>query len=290
MTTTTAPITPTLPVTLDGRRPHRARPVPAALVLAKRRLALTVRSPRALVVPLMTPILFALVIAPALANTIAVPAGRTAYMTFVALATVGLLIPLNCSFSGLGVIVDRQQGAMRELLVAPIRRSSIVLGNMLAALALTTLQLVVLIAASALRGAAYETGLRTLWFVAAALVFAVLMYGLAEILSVRLPSPEEYIAAVPAIAIVPFFFAGSLFPITSLPHWLGAVAKVLPLTHALALFRYGMTGASGMRALRNIWGLQSAPEMAALSLVVLLAYAALIVTAALRLFTKAGTS
>lgn len=290
MTTTTAPITPTVPVGLDLRRPHRARPVPAALVLAKRRLALTVRSPRALVVPLMTPILFALVIAPALANTIAVPAGRTAYMTFVALATVGLLIPLNCSFSGLGVIVDRQQGAMRELLVAPIRRSSIVLGNLLAALALTALQLAVLIAASALRGAAYETGLRTLWFVAAALVFAVLMYGLAEILSVRLPSPEEYIAAVPAIAIVPFFFAGSLFPITSLPHWLGAVAKALPLTHALALFRYGMTGVSGERALHNIWGLQSAPEMAVLSLVVLLAYAAVIVTAALRLFTKAGTS
>ena len=290
MTTTTAPLTPALPITLERRRPERSRAVPAALVLAKRRLTLTVRSPRALVVPLLTPILFALVIAPALANTIAVPGGRTAYMTFVALATVGLLIPLNCSFSGLGVIVDRQHGAMRELLVAPIRRSSIVLGNMLAALALTALQLGVLIAASALRGAAYTTGLRTLWFVAAAVVFAVLMYGLAEIMSVRLPSPEEYIAAVPAIAIVPFFFAGSLFPITSLPHWLGAVAKVLPLTHALALFRYGMTGASGVRALHNIWGLHSAPEMAALSMAVLLAYAVLIVSGALRLFTKAGTS
>jgi ABC-2 type transport system permease protein len=290
MTTTTVPITSTLPVTMDRRRPPRTRAVPAALVLAKRRLTLTVRSPRALIVPLLTPILFALVIAPALANTISVPGGRTAYMTFVALATVGLLIPLNCSFSGLGVIVDRQHGAMRELLVAPIRRSSIVLGNMIAALALTALQLVVLIAASALRGAAYQTGLRTLWFVAAALVFAVLMYGLAEIMSVRLPSPEEYIAAVPAIAIVPFFFAGSLFPITSLPHWLGAVAKVLPLTHALALFRYGLTGTSGVHALHNIWGLQSAPAMAMLSMAVLLAYAAVIVTGALRLFTKAGTS
>ena len=56
-------------------------------------------------------------------------------MTYVALATAGLLIPLNCMFSGLGVIVDRQQGAMRELLVAPIRRSSIVFGNLVAALA-----------------------------------------------------------------------------------------------------------------------------------------------------------
>jgi ABC-2 type transport system permease protein len=282
--------TATLPIALEQPRARRTRSVPAAPVLARRRLALTVRSPRSLVVPLLTPVLFALVIAPALANTIALPAGRTAYMTFVALATVGLLIPLNCAFSGLGVIVDRQQGAMRELLVAPIRRSAIVVGNLLAALALTALQLVVLIAASALRGAAYETGLRTLWFVAAALVFAVLMYGLAEILSVRLPSPVEYIGAVPAIAIVPFFFAGSLFPITSLPHWLGAVAKVLPLTHALALFRYGMTGASGVRALHNIWGLQSATEMAVLSMAVLVAYAAVIFAGAVRLFTKAGTS
>ena len=39
------------------------------------RLALTVRSPRSIVVPLLTPVLFALVIAPALANTIAVPEG-----------------------------------------------------------------------------------------------------------------------------------------------------------------------------------------------------------------------
>ena len=284
--------TATIPVTIstEAPAPTRARTVPAALVLAKRRLALTVRSPRSIVVPLLTPVLFALVIAPALSNTIAVPAGRTAYMTFVALATVGLLIPLNCTFSGLGVIVDRQQGAMRELLVAPIRRSSIVVGNLIAALALTALQVVVLIAASAVRGAVYQTGLRMLWFIVAAVVFAIFMYGLAEIMSVRLPSPVEYIAAVPAVAIVPFFFAGSLFPITSLPHWLGAVAKVLPLTHALALFRYGIAGPSGVRALHNIWGLHSAMAMAALSLLVLVAYATVAFAGAIRLFAKAGTS
>ena len=183
--------TATLPVIRTEPRPARSRSVPAAAVLAKRRLALSVRSPRSLVVPLLTPVLFALVIAPALASTIAVPGGRTAYMTFVALATVGLLIPLNCAFSGLGVIEDRQQGAMRELLVAPIRRSSVVVGNLIAAVALTALQLAVLIAASALRGAVYETGVRTLWFVAAAALFTVCMYGLAEVMTVRLPSPVE---------------------------------------------------------------------------------------------------
>ena len=40
------------------------------------------------------------------------------------------------------------------------------------------------------------------------------MYGVAETLAARLPRQEEYVARVPAIAIVPWFLAGSLFPIT----------------------------------------------------------------------------
>jgi ABC-2 type transport system permease protein len=281
MTTTTLSVGTLAP-------PVRALRVSAVPTLTLRRLALTVRTPRSLVAPLLTPVLFALVIAPALANTVASPAQRSTYMTFIALATAGLLIPLNCMFSGIGVIVDRQQGAMRELLVAPIRRSSIVFGNLVAALAITALQLAVLIGASALRGARYETTGRVLWFVAAALLFAIVMYGMAEILATRVPSTEEYVGILPAIAIVPFFFGGSLFPITSLPHWLADVAKALPLTHALALFRYGLTSTSGAQALHNIWGMHSTAAMASLSLGVVALYAVVIFGVAIRLFTKAG--
>ena len=107
MTTTTAQ----LPGVVDGVRGERAtKPIRSLGTLTKRRLALTVRSPRSFVLPLVAPALFALVIAPALANTIHPGPGRTAYMTFVALSTLGLLIPMNCLFSGLGVIVDRQVG------------------------------------------------------------------------------------------------------------------------------------------------------------------------------------
>jgi ABC-2 type transport system permease protein len=264
--------------------------VHAVPALTARRLALSVRSPRSLILPVMNPVLFALVLAPALANTVAGPSGRTGYMTFLALATVGLLIPLNALFSGIGVVVDREHGAMRELLVAPIRRSTIILGNLLAALAITALQILVLIALSAARGAEYVTGARVLWFVFTALVFATLMYGVAEILATRLPSAEAYTGALPVVAIIPFFFAGSLFPITALPGWLDAIAKVLPLTHALALFRYGLTSSSGEQALHNIWGLHQATVMATFSLVVILAYTVVALVAAIRLFSKSGTS
>jgi ABC-2 type transport system permease protein len=278
------------PTTTSATEQLRVRTLRVVPTLAGRRLALTVRTPRSLIAPLLAPVLFAVVIAPALAHTLAAPAQRTTYMTFVALATAGLLIPLNCMFSGIGVIVDRQQGALRELLVAPIRRSSIVAGNLVAAIAVTALQLVVLIAAAALRGAAFQTSGRLLWFLAGAVLFAVLMYGLAEIVATRLPSPEEYIGVVPAIAIVPYFVAGSLFAITALPRWLADVAKVLPLTHALALFRYGLTPKSGAQALHNIWGMSNDTVMAAMSLGVILVYAVAALTGAVRLFTRAGTS
>lgn len=281
--------TTALPVPHVVVRSRRSRSMSVIPTLALRRLALSVRSPRALAVPLLAPILFALVVAPALAGTLARPGQQNTYMTYFALATAGLLIPLNCMFSGLGVIVDRDSGAMRELLVAPIRRSSIVLGNLVAVLAITALQLGVLIGVSALRGATFAAGVDLVWFVAAAALFAIAMYGLAEILAARIPSPVEYTGVIPAFAIVPFFFAGSLYPITSLPHWLTYVARALPLTHALALFRYGLTS-HGSQALHDIWGMSNPTEMAALSLGVIAVYALVIYTAAIRLFTKAGTS
>jgi hypothetical protein len=78
-------------------------------------------------VPLLTPILFALVIAPALKQALHT---STAYEAFVATGTIGLLIPLNTMLAGLGVIVDRESGAQRELLAAPIPRPLLVLGNL----------------------------------------------------------------------------------------------------------------------------------------------------------------
>jgi ABC-2 type transport system permease protein len=175
--------------------------------LSRRRFQLTVRTPRGLLVPLITPILFALVIAPALKEALHT---GTAYESFVAVGTIGLLIPLNTMFSGLGVIVDRENGAQRELLAAPVPRPFLVLSNLSVALAVTVFQIVALLVFALARGIDFHaTASGALWFAAAALLLAVGMYGLAETLANRVPKQEEYIARVPAIAIVPWFLAGA---------------------------------------------------------------------------------
>src|SRR5689334_841603 len=135
MTVTTAPA----PAAALPARRSRVGHGSALATLTKRRFTLTARTPREIFVPLLTPILFALVIAPALGKTVGAFRSGIDYMTFVAIATAGLLIPLNTMFSGIGVIVDRESGARRDLLAAPIPRPLLVFGNLIVALAITSL-------------------------------------------------------------------------------------------------------------------------------------------------------
>jgi ABC-2 type transport system permease protein len=282
-TTMRPPLAPTTPAT----RSQRPSSSSALFTLARRRLALSARTPRELLVPLLTPVLFALVIAPALASIGSSVPGLD-YMSFAAVGTVALLVPINCMFAGIGVIVDRESGARRDLLVAPISRALIVFANLAVALLLTALQVVVLIAAAVARGADLETSATSVvWFVAPVCLLAVAMYALAETLANRIPTLEEYIGLVPAIAIVPFFFAGALFPISALPGFLEVFARVLPLTHALAAMRYGILGhdASG---LHDIWGMTDTTLMAVLSLAVVALAALLFTAVAIRVFNRSA--
>jgi hypothetical protein len=101
----------------------------------------------------------------------------------------------------------------------------------------------------------------------------------------RIGEEEEYVNAIPTIGIAPWFFAGSLFSIHALPGWLALIAKLLPVTQALALMRYGIADPHATD-LHAIWGLTNPTVMATLSLAVLVAYAAAFTYLATRFFTR----
>lgn len=283
MTTTAVEPLPTM--TTGARRPRAAG---ALAALAGRRASLTSRTPRQIVVPLIGPAVLALVAAPALDAATGGLHSRIDYTAFVCIGTVALLVPLTCVFAGLSVLVDRESGAQRELLAAPVPRAYLVLGNLAVATVLAALQVVVLIGLSALSGAHFTVTAAGLgWFAAATLLFTVFMYGVAELLASRFDSPEDYVGATPAVAVLPFFLAGALFPISAMPAALTAIAKVLPLTHALALMRYGFVDHRGA-GLHDIWGAGNTTTQAWLSLAVVALAAVAMTVVAIRSFSKAA--
>ena len=100
--------TRTRPVGADPRR--RTTRFSGFATLSRRRFSLSAHTPREIFVPLLTPILFAAVIAPALAKAMT-SNGPIDYLSFVAVGTIGLLVPLSCVLGGIGMIVDRESGA-----------------------------------------------------------------------------------------------------------------------------------------------------------------------------------
>jgi ABC-2 family transporter len=178
-------IAESIPINL--RPSARPRSAGALMTLARRRAKLTASNPRQVLVPLLGPAILAMVVAPALKVATGGLRSHIDYEAFVGVGTVGLVVPLSCIFAGLSVIVDRHSGAQRELLAAPVPRGYLVIGNLVVAPALSVLQVVVLIGLAALRGASFHvTASGIAWFAAAALLFTVFMYGVAETLASRI--------------------------------------------------------------------------------------------------------
>ena len=278
------------PVAAAHAAPPRTRPASALLTLARRRAMLTSRTPRQIAVPLLGPALLALILAPALQKATGGLHSHINYTAFVGTGAVGLVIPLSCVFAGLSVLVDRHSGAQRELLAAPIPRAYLVLGNLVVAMVLSALQALTVVGLSALRGGVFHvTGAGVAWFLASAGLFTVFMYGLAETVASRVTTEEDYVGATPVLAILPFFFAGALFPISAMPAVLTDIAKVLPLTHALALLRYGFIDPSG-RGLHDIWGMSNVTTEAWLSLGVIALFAAALTLISIRVFSRSAVS
>src|SRR5690242_13137527 len=142
-----------------GLRGRRRTPAAALATLARRRASLTASNPRQILVPLLGPAILAMVVAPALKVATGGLHTGIDYESFVGVGAVGLVVPLSCIFAGLSVIVDRHSGAQRELLASPVRRAYLVLANLVVAVVLSTLQAVVLVGLTAVRGGAFHVSI-----------------------------------------------------------------------------------------------------------------------------------
>ena len=126
------------------------------LPLYRRRVAITVKTPVALISQALMPVLWVLVVGPALASAVGRSAGHLDYFTYVAIGQIVFVLPFSAMFAGLTVLNDRNFGILRELLVAPIRRATIPLASIAAVLTVASGQIALIVVLSVLRGAHFH--------------------------------------------------------------------------------------------------------------------------------------
>lgn len=252
--------------------------------LYRRRLAVAKKSSIELAGLMALPALWILAVAPALDDAVGDLAAGIDYFTFLAVSQVVFLVPFTSMFSGINVLVDRESGVLRELLVAPVRRALIPIADALAVATVAGIQVSLIVLLAVGRNAAFHTSpTRLLAFAAAAALLSLTTYGLAESLALLIGRQDAYGPAIPAVGVTPFFLAGTLFPISALPAGFEQFALALPWTHAVAVMRYGLMQGTDS-GLGEIWGQQSEALMAVFSLVTLVAFTAFSLLVAIRIF------
>jgi len=174
--------------------------------------------------------------------------GTTSYLTFLVPGILGMTaLFTNMSLSaGMSLMFDKEFGFLKEILVAPVSRSSILLGKALAGTTTAMIQGFIILIAAALLGVRMSGPLEPPAAVALIVVtmfFIGMDFGeLGVSIASRLDSIEGLQVVLIFLVLPIFFLSGALFPVADLPDWMKVAVDVNPLTYAVDAFRYALTG------------------------------------------------
>ncbi|MFZ2226337.1 MAG: ABC transporter permease [Candidatus Moraniibacteriota bacterium] len=169
-------------------------------------------------------------------------AGGGNYIQFIAPGIIAMSIIFTAMFGGMEVIYDRQFGFLKETLVAPVPRWTIMLGRTLGGATVATLQGLVVFFIALVVGFRPEN----MFFAPLALVYMALIAISFTALGTAIASTMEDMQAFPLVMnflIMPLFFlSGALFPLTGLPKVIQIVIRVNPLSYGVDGIRGILTG------------------------------------------------
>ncbi|MGM0689220.1 MAG: ABC transporter permease [Bacillota bacterium] len=169
-------------------------------------------------------------------------AGEGDYMQFLVPGVIAMSILFTSMFNGIEIIWDRQFGFLKETLVAPVSRVTIMLGRTLGGATVAIVQGIIILGISLLIGFRFgsPTGLPI------ALLFMFLIATLFTALGTAIASVLEDMHGFQLIMnflVMPLFFlSGALFPIHNLPAAVGMLVRINPLSYGVDGLRGALTG------------------------------------------------
>jgi len=135
-------------------------------------------------------------------------------------------------FSAISIVWDREFGFLREMLVAPVRRSSIIIGKALGGATVATVQGVLVLALAPLVHVPLSVGL-ALTLLAEVFLLSLTLTALGLAIVARIRQVQTVMGLMQVLLLPLSFLSGALYPLTNLPTWLSIAVRLNPLTYAV---------------------------------------------------------
>jgi ABC-2 type transport system permease protein len=182
------------------------------------------------------PILFLFVLGYGMSTLVGSTAGFT-FKKFVFPGIVAMSVVMTAMFSAISIVWDREFGFLREMVVAPVSRASLVIGKTLGGASIATVQGTIMLVLAPLIGV-HLTALLVIEVIGLELLMAVAMTTFGVFIASRIQKIEGFQVVMQLLLFPMLFLSGALFPLKGLPAWLAVITRINPLTYAVDPLRH----------------------------------------------------
>jgi ABC-2 type transport system permease protein len=189
-----------------------------------------------IVTSLVQPMLFLFVLGAGLQQLSSASTHGLNLKTFIYPGILCMSVLFTAMFSAASIVWDREYGFLREMMVAPVRRSSIVIGKCFGGATVAGFQGLIMLCLAWTVDVPYSLSL--VLGVAALqllLAFSITAFGVA--VAARITQIQSFMGVMQLVVMPMFFISGALFPVTDLPGWLAVLNRLDPLTYAVSPMR-----------------------------------------------------
>ena len=192
------------------------------------------------------PLLWLFIFGTALSYNRSLTLGTLEYRAYLAPGVMAQAAMFIAIFFGLAVIWERDVGQLQRLLATPLPRTAIVLGKAAGACVRALVQALLLLVVIALAGIGVRWSVDGVLGTLAMLMLGTAAFACMSMLLAAAVKERERFMGIGQLIMMPLFFASSaLYPLSVMPAWLHAIARVNPLTYEVQGLRQMLVGAGG---------------------------------------------
>jgi ABC-2 type transport system permease protein len=179
-------------------------------------------------------------------NRMAVPglSGDVNYINFLVPGILGMSLLFSSTFGGLSVLWDREFGFLKEIMVAPVTRVSIVLGRITGGITTALIQGFLILVISLPLGFKISSLMMFPMVLLFMVLISVTFLGLGLIFASKMKDMQGFSIVMNFVIFPLFFLSGALYPLENFPFWLRILSYIDPLTYGIDGLRAVMIGQS----------------------------------------------
>lgn len=194
--------------------------------------------PTELIMRAVQPLLWLLVFGQVFTHSRVIPTPGLCYLDFMTPGILAQSVLFISIFYGIAIIWERDLGIIHKFLASPTPRPALVLGKALAAGVRSLAQAVIIYLLAFILGVKINWTPLALLGVVIIVILGAAFFSTFSLIIACLVKTRERFMGIGQILTMPLFFASNaIYPISMMPRWLRAIAKINPLTYEVDALR-----------------------------------------------------